>query len=132
MHTSMLVLLAQARKPICCEEAGYGSHRLVLLLRPKKINETKMSKGRRAVIIDENSPSKVTTKDTEDNRNVTDIEDNGTMTAVALTIAEDVIDVATLSVGETKHCARKIQWITHGEFTAEKGRRQIQELISVS
>ncbi|XP_010611308.1 A-kinase anchor protein 14 [Fukomys damarensis] len=98
-------------------------------LRPKKMDETKKSKGRRVVII-ENSPSKVTTKDMEDNTNGTDTENSETMTAVGLTVAEDVTHIAAQSVGETKHCTRKIQWVTHGEFTAERGRRQIQELIS--
>ncbi|KFO19713.1 A-kinase anchor protein 14 [Fukomys damarensis] len=93
------------------------------------MDETKKSKGRRVVII-ENSPSKVTTKDMEDNTNGTDTENSETMTAVGLTVAEDVTHIAAQSVGETKHCTRKIQWVTHGEFTAERGRRQIQELIS--
>ncbi|XP_005410484.1 PREDICTED: A-kinase anchor protein 14 [Chinchilla lanigera] len=94
------------------------------------MDKTKKSKSRRVVIIDEKSPVKVTTKDTRDNRNVTDTEDKETLAKAALTIVEDVLKAAVQSVGETKPCARKIKWITHGEFTAEKGQKQIQEFLS--
>lgn len=37
-----------------------------------------------------------------------------------------------LYFAETEYTVKNIKWITHGEFTAEKGRRQIEKFVSVS
>ncbi|XP_063102409.1 A-kinase anchor protein 14 isoform X2 [Cavia porcellus] len=96
------------------------------------MDETTKSKSQRVVTIDERSPHTVTTTDTQDDRNVTDAEkDDETMMNAAVTVTEDIIKLAAQSLEDKiKHCTEQIQWITHGEFTAENGQRQIQELIS--
>ncbi|XP_023561794.1 A-kinase anchor protein 14 [Octodon degus] len=99
------------------------------------------TKNLRVVIIDEKSSDKIRTADTEDNRNVTDIQDNrpgpateddskGPLMKAAFNVVEDVLQAAFETVGEAKYYTRKVRAITHGEFTAEKGRRYIQKLIS--
>lgn len=40
--------------------------------------------------------------------------------------------VSILSVLETKHVIKNIPWTTAKDFTVERGRQQIEELISVS
>lgn len=38
----------------------------------------------------------------------------------------------TFFAEEDKNIIKNIKWLTHGEFTAERGRRQIQLFIAVS
>uniref|UniRef100_A0A8C9PBQ8 Uncharacterized protein n=1 Tax=Spermophilus dauricus TaxID=99837 RepID=A0A8C9PBQ8_SPEDA len=62
-------------------------------------------------------------EDTQDNRNVTE---------VALPLVEDAIAVAVEFVEEATNPIKNIKWITHGEFTVEKGRKQIEKFVLVS
>ncbi|XP_071069475.1 A-kinase anchor protein 14 [Dasypus novemcinctus] len=59
-----------------------------------------------------------------------DLENNSELAELALTIAENAIITAVKTVEETENPIKNIRWITHGEFTVEKGRRQIEEFIS--
>jgi A-kinase anchor protein 14 len=100
--------------------------------------------------------------DTEGNTNMTDPQDNKNVTEVALALVEATIAAAvqfvkgsnpvwlpkrivslfniTLSGNSQIHALfsesinpiKNIKWITHGEFTPERGRRQIEKFVSVS
>ncbi|XP_045393775.1 A-kinase anchor protein 14 [Lemur catta] len=52
------------------------------------------------------------------------------VTAVALALVKDAIDAAIKFVEEAENPIKNIKWITHGEFTAERGRKQIEQFVS--
>uniref|UniRef100_A0A8C8YBZ0 A-kinase anchor protein 14 n=1 Tax=Prolemur simus TaxID=1328070 RepID=A0A8C8YBZ0_PROSS len=49
------------------------------------------------------------------------------VTAVALALVKDAIDAAIKFVEDVENPIKNIKWITHGEFTAERGRKQIEQ-----
>ncbi|XP_055123676.1 A-kinase anchor protein 14 isoform X1 [Symphalangus syndactylus] len=51
-------------------------------------------------------------------------------TQVALALVQDVINYAVKIVEEERNRVKNIKWMTHGEFTVEKGRKQIDEYFS--
>ncbi|XP_004685993.1 PREDICTED: A-kinase anchor protein 14 [Condylura cristata] len=55
--------------------------------------------------------------------------DTSNVTEVALYIVESVIDSAVTMLEEAKNPIKNIKWITHGEFTAERGRNEIERFI---
>nr|XP_020012643.1 A-kinase anchor protein 14 [Castor canadensis] len=68
--------------------------------------------------------------DTEGNTNMTDPQDNKNVTEVALALVEATIAAAVQFVKESINPIKNIKWITHGEFTPERGRRQIEKFVS--
>uniref|UniRef100_A0ABI0NKQ5 A-kinase anchoring protein 14 n=3 Tax=Bos TaxID=9903 RepID=A0ABI0NKQ5_BOVIN len=50
-------------------------------------------------------------------------------TKIALTLAKDAITAAVKSAEEAENPVKNIDWITHGEFTEEKGRQQVEEFV---
>ncbi|XP_055420632.1 A-kinase anchor protein 14 [Bubalus kerabau] len=59
-------------------------------------------------------------------------EDPQDITKIALTLAKDAITAAVKSAEEAENPVKNIDWITHGEFTEEKGRQQVEEFVLVS
>ncbi|XP_039075774.1 A-kinase anchor protein 14 [Hyaena hyaena] len=59
-----------------------------------------------------------------------DTEDTSNVNKLALEIVRSAIAAAVKCVEETEYTVKNIKWITHGEFTAEKGRRQIEKFVS--
>uniref|UniRef100_A0A8D0NHD8 Uncharacterized protein n=1 Tax=Sus scrofa TaxID=9823 RepID=A0A8D0NHD8_PIG len=87
----------------------------------KKMEVKKSVRFREDVNVDKGSTSQMTdTKDTSD------------INELALALAKHAIDAAVKSVEEAEHPVKNINWITHGEFTAERGCKQIEEFVSVS
>lgn len=58
-----------------------------------------------------------------------DTEDDSDLSELALNLAQRAIADATKTVKEDDHGIKNINWITHGEFTAERGRKQIEEFV---
>nr|KAF6434934.1 A-kinase anchoring protein 14 [Rousettus aegyptiacus] len=58
-----------------------------------------------------------------------DTEDDGDLSELALDLAESAITAAIKTVEEDEYTVKDINWITHGEFTAERGRKQIEEFV---
>nr|XP_019572590.1 PREDICTED: A-kinase anchor protein 14 [Rhinolophus sinicus] len=58
-----------------------------------------------------------------------DTEDDSNVTELALDLAKRAISAAVKTVKEDKYTIKNINWITHGEFTAERGCRQIEEFV---
>nr|XP_031527243.1 A-kinase anchor protein 14 isoform X1 [Vicugna pacos] len=58
-----------------------------------------------------------------------DTQDTTSVTEVALALAEDVIAAAVQSVKEAENPIKNIDWVTHGEFSAERGRKQIEQFV---
>ncbi|XP_017899562.1 PREDICTED: A-kinase anchor protein 14 [Capra hircus] len=56
-------------------------------------------------------------------------EDPQDITKIALTLAKDAITAAVKSAEEAENPVKNIDWITHGEFTEEKGRQQVEEFV---
>ncbi|XP_003135377.2 A-kinase anchor protein 14 isoform X2 [Sus scrofa] len=61
---------------------------------------------------------------------MTDTKDTSDINELALALAKHAIDAAVKSVEEAEHPVKNINWITHGEFTAERGCKQIEEFVS--
>ncbi|EPY80824.1 hypothetical protein CB1_000801004 [Camelus ferus] len=100
-------------------EAGYGYNSLVLLCSQKKMKRTKHVRFQEEVNV-----AKETTSQTADT------QDTSSVTEVALALAKDVIAAAVQSVkGEAENPIKNIDWVTHGEFTAERGRKQIEQFV---
>ncbi|XP_037677720.1 A-kinase anchor protein 14-like isoform X2 [Choloepus didactylus] len=59
-----------------------------------------------------------------------DKEYNRKLDELALALAENAISAAIKTVEEAENPVKNIKWITHGEFTVETGRTQIEEFIS--
>lgn len=59
-------------------------------------------------------------------------EDNVDVNELALEIVKNAIRAAVQSMEEAEKPTKSIKWITHGEFTAERGRKQIEEFVLVS
>ncbi|XP_005614597.1 A-kinase anchor protein 14 [Equus przewalskii] len=57
-------------------------------------------------------------------------EDKSKVTELALALVTKAIAAAVKTVEDTDYPIKNIKWITHGEFTAERGRRQIAEFVS--
>ncbi|XP_037368806.1 A-kinase anchor protein 14 [Talpa occidentalis] len=55
--------------------------------------------------------------------------DASNVTELALHLVQSVIDAAVTFVEEAKNPIKNIKWITHGAFTAERGRREIERFI---
>uniref|UniRef100_A0A8C6GJH7 A-kinase anchor protein 14 n=1 Tax=Mus spicilegus TaxID=10103 RepID=A0A8C6GJH7_MUSSI len=51
---------------------------------------------------------------------------------VARTVVDSVKAAAVEIVEEARNPIKNIKWLTHGEFTPEKGRKQIEKFVSVS
>ncbi|CAK7312669.1 A-kinase anchor protein 14 [Vulpes lagopus] len=56
-------------------------------------------------------------------------EDNGNVNELALELAKNVVTTAVKTVEDAENPIKNINWITHGEFTAERGRKQIEEFV---
>ncbi|XP_070319112.1 A-kinase anchor protein 14 isoform X2 [Odocoileus virginianus] len=85
----------------------------------KKMNVTKRVKFEKEANEDKGSTSQAMAK-----------EDPQDITEIALTLAKDAITAAVKSVEEAENPVRNIDWITHGEFTEEKGCKQVEEFVS--
>ncbi|XP_021562410.1 A-kinase anchor protein 14 [Carlito syrichta] len=48
---------------------------------------------------------------------------------VALALVQEVINAAIQIVEDAEHPIKNVKWITHGEFTEERGRRNIEEFV---
>ncbi|TEA34109.1 hypothetical protein DBR06_SOUSAS34410006 [Sousa chinensis] len=59
-----------------------------------------------------------------------DTEDTQNITELALAVAKNVIAAAIKFVEEAKKPIKNIDWITQGEFTEERGRKQIEDFVS--
>ncbi|XP_036696019.1 A-kinase anchor protein 14 [Balaenoptera musculus] len=59
-----------------------------------------------------------------------DTEDTQNVTELALALAKNAIAAAIKSMEEAENPIKNIDWITQGEFTEERGRKQIEEFIS--
>ncbi|XP_023373175.1 A-kinase anchor protein 14 [Otolemur garnettii] len=58
-----------------------------------------------------------------------DKPDDSKVNKTALAVVKDAINAAINFVTDIEYPIRNIRWITHGEFTAEKGRRQIDAFV---
>ncbi|XP_011716837.2 A-kinase anchor protein 14 isoform X1 [Macaca nemestrina] len=87
------------------------------------MSETQNSTSQKAMDEDNKATSQ-TMPNTQDK----DYEDK--LTQVALALVEDVINYAVKIVEEEQNPLKNIKWMTHGEFTVEKGRKQIDEYFS--
>ncbi|XP_038173469.1 A-kinase anchor protein 14 [Arvicola amphibius] len=56
-------------------------------------------------------------------------KDDGTG-EVARTIVEGILAAAVQFVEDDRNPIKNIKWLTHGEFTAEKGRKEIEKFVS--
>uniref|UniRef100_G1KZY4 A-kinase anchoring protein 14 n=2 Tax=Ailuropoda melanoleuca TaxID=9646 RepID=G1KZY4_AILME len=54
-------------------------------------------------------------------------EDNGNVNELALALVKRAVHAALKTLEEAEQPIKNINWITHGEFTAERGRKQIEE-----
>ncbi|XDB66439.1 hypothetical protein ABFV05_020055 [Capra hircus] len=87
-------------------------------LSEKKMNVTKNVKFEKEANEDKASTSQaMATEDPQD------------ITKIALTLAKDAITAAVKSAEEAENPVKNIDWITHGEFTEEKGRQQVEEFV---
>uniref|UniRef100_A0A8C0JR64 A-kinase anchoring protein 14 n=1 Tax=Canis lupus dingo TaxID=286419 RepID=A0A8C0JR64_CANLU len=86
--------------------------------RQKKMDETKHVK-----IQDMDVEKSPISQETEDNANVNEL---------ALELAKNVVTTAVKTVEDAENPIKNINWITHGEFTAERGRKQIEEFVLVN
>ncbi|XP_007451804.1 PREDICTED: uncharacterized protein LOC103076699 [Lipotes vexillifer] len=59
-----------------------------------------------------------------------DTEDTQNVTELALALAKNAIAAAIKSMEEAENPIKNIDWITQGEFTEERGRKQIEDFIS--
>ncbi|XP_027463856.1 A-kinase anchor protein 14 isoform X2 [Zalophus californianus] len=59
----------------------------------------------------------------------TDTEDTGNLNELALALVKSAVNAAVKTVAEEEKPIKNIKWITHGEFTAERGHKQIEEFI---
>ncbi|XP_008705199.2 A-kinase anchor protein 14 [Ursus maritimus] len=59
-------------------------------------------------------------------------DDNGNVNELALALVKRAIHAALKTLEEAEQPITNINWITHGEFTAERGRKQIEEFVLVS
>uniref|UniRef100_A0A2K6P846 A-kinase anchoring protein 14 n=1 Tax=Rhinopithecus roxellana TaxID=61622 RepID=A0A2K6P846_RHIRO len=87
------------------------------------MSETQNSTSQKAMDEDNKAASQ-TMPNTQDK----DYEDK--LTQAALALVEDVISYAVKIVEEEQNPLKNIKWMTHGEFTVEKGRKQIDEYFS--
>ncbi|XP_014652132.1 PREDICTED: A-kinase anchor protein 14 [Ceratotherium simum simum] len=62
-------------------------------------------------------------------RQMTAEEDKSNVTELALALVNRAVTAAIKAVEEAENPIKNIKWITHGEFTAERGRRQIEEFV---
>nr|XP_035955848.1 A-kinase anchor protein 14 [Halichoerus grypus] len=56
-------------------------------------------------------------------------EDNGNLNELALAVVKSAVSAAVKTVAEEEKPIKNIKWVTHGEFTAETGHKQIEEFI---
>ncbi|XP_021541021.1 A-kinase anchor protein 14 [Neomonachus schauinslandi] len=56
-------------------------------------------------------------------------EDNGDLNELALAVVKSAVSAAVKTVAEEEKPIKNIKWVTHGEFTAERGHKQIEEFI---
>ncbi|KAL0588528.1 A-kinase anchor protein 14 [Plecturocebus cupreus] len=98
----------------------------------KKVSETQNSTSQKAMDEDNKAVSQTmpNTQDenTQDKTNTQDYE--GELTRVALALVEDVINYAAKFLEDEQNPMKNIKWMTHGEFTVEEGRKQIDEYLS--
>ncbi|PNI17537.1 AKAP14 isoform 3 [Pan troglodytes] len=87
------------------------------------MSETQNSTSQKAMDEDKKAASQ-TMPNTQDKN----YEDE--LTQVALALVEDVINYAVKIVEEERNPLKNIKWMTHGEFTVEKGLKQIDEYFS--
>ncbi|XP_058906123.2 A-kinase anchor protein 14 isoform X1 [Kogia breviceps] len=63
-------------------------------------------------------------------RQMMDTEDTQNVTELALALVKNAIAAAIKSMEEAENPIKNIDWITQGEFTEERGRKQIEQFIS--
>ncbi|XP_032331299.1 A-kinase anchor protein 14 isoform X6 [Camelus ferus] len=90
---------------------------------PKQPCQKKMKRTKHVRFQEEVNVAKETTSQTADT------QDTSSVTEVALALAKDVIAAAVQSVKEAENPIKNIDWVTHGEFTAERGRKQIEQFV---
>ncbi|XP_074215324.1 A-kinase anchor protein 14 isoform X5 [Camelus bactrianus] len=86
-------------------------------------SQKKMKRTKHVRFQEEVNVAKETTSQTADT------QDTSSVTEVALALAKDVIAAAVQSVKEAENPIKNIDWVTHGEFTAERGRKQIEQFV---
>ncbi|XP_074248095.1 A-kinase anchor protein 14 isoform X1 [Saimiri boliviensis] len=91
------------------------------------MSETQNSTSQKAMDEDNEAVSQ-TMPNTQDKTNTQDYEDE--LTRVALALVEDVINYAVKFLEDEQNPMKNITWMTHGEFTVEQGRKQIDEYLS--
>ncbi|XP_032114275.1 A-kinase anchor protein 14 [Sapajus apella] len=91
------------------------------------MSETQNSTSQKAMDEDNKAVSQ-TMPNTQDKTNTQDHEDE--LTRVALALVEDVINYAVKFLEDEQNPMKNIKWMTHGEFTVEEGRKQIDEYLS--
>ncbi|XP_048653010.1 A-kinase anchor protein 14 isoform X1 [Marmota marmota marmota] len=96
-------------------------------LRQKKMDASEIPKSRKVMFLGKDSETNATTSMMT--AMMEDIQDNRNVTEVALALVEDAIAVAVQFVEEARNPIKNIKWITHGEFTVEKGRKQIEKFV---
>lgn len=87
------------------------------------LSQKKMKRTKHVRFQEEVNVAKETTSQTADT------QDTSSVTEVALALAKDVIAAAVQSVKEAENPIKNIDWVTHGEFTAETGRKQIEQFV---
>ncbi|XP_032331295.1 A-kinase anchor protein 14 isoform X2 [Camelus ferus] len=87
------------------------------------LSQKKMKRTKHVRFQEEVNVAKETTSQTADT------QDTSSVTEVALALAKDVIAAAVQSVKEAENPIKNIDWVTHGEFTAERGRKQIEQFV---
>ncbi|XP_069895914.1 A-kinase anchor protein 14 [Dipodomys merriami] len=72
---------------------------------------------------------KGTSMDTVD-KNVLKQQDQRSVTEIALALVKEVIAAAVEFIQDSQSPIKNVKWLTHGEFTAERCRRQIHKYVS--
>ncbi|XP_005641802.2 A-kinase anchor protein 14 isoform X1 [Canis lupus familiaris] len=79
--------------------------------------------------MDETKHVKIQDMDVEKSPISQETEDNANVNELALELAKNVVTTAVKTVEDAENPIKNINWITHGEFTAERGRKQIEEFV---
>ncbi|KAK2492562.1 hypothetical protein MC885_010488, partial [Smutsia gigantea] len=118
-----LTLLPSARSSHCVEPPGSqkAQKRPLLWSGQKKMDVTKSVKTQTKIDVDKSPTSQTTAA-----------EDYSNLKETALALVNRAVADAVKSVEEAENPIKNINWITHSEFTEERGREQIEEFILVS
>ncbi|XP_054107483.1 A-kinase anchor protein 14 isoform X2 [Callithrix jacchus] len=95
------------------------------------MSETPNSTSQKAMDEDNKAVSQTMPNTQDENtqdKNTQDYEDE--LTRVALALVEDVINYSVKFLEDEQNPMKNIKWMTHGEFTVENGRKQIDKYLS--